>query len=200
MILGDDEKMNDLVKAKNFLLLNDSCLDSGKKRTHGISAMKSIGQKKKPKKSSMAKKTLINDYDPKKDCIPNKEFRALSPDSCRKWNECRMAAWAVGALTMTSTAGDSNDKKTPPHFDPEMYKMAREHAQMMIARINTAATKKMVVAKSQPMPLPVVKKVSIATAVEDSNDSDKSKVEVTPQKMRKNAGQQVGCKGCHHNS
>ena len=85
MILGDEEKMNDFVKAKNCLLLNDGHSDSGKKCTHGISAVKSIGQKKKPKKSCSAKKILIDDYNLRKD--PNKEFRALSPDSCRKWNE-----------------------------------------------------------------------------------------------------------------
>ena len=92
MILGDDEKMNDFVKAKNFLLLNDGHSDSGKKCTQGVSAVKSMGPKKKPKKSSSTKKISINDYDPKKDQIANKEFRALSPDSQRKWNEHHTAA------------------------------------------------------------------------------------------------------------
>ena len=58
MILGDNEKMNDFVKVKNFLLLNDGCLDSGKKHTHRISTVKSIGEKKKPKKSFSAKKII----------------------------------------------------------------------------------------------------------------------------------------------
>ena len=200
MILRDDEKMNDFVKAKNFLLLNDGCSDSGKKRTHGISAVKSIGQKKKPKKLSTAKKALIDDYDPLKDCSPNKEFWALSPNSCKKWNEHRMAAWVVGALTMTSTTGDSDDEKIPPHFDPEMYKMAMEHAQKMIARIKIATTKARLEAKSQPKQLPTAKKVLIteATVLKDSNDSDESEEEVTPSERKKNAGQQFGCKGCHH--
>ena len=56
----------------------------------------------------------------------------------------------------------------------------------MIVRINNAATKVRLAAKSQPKQSPVVKKVSIAeaTVLEDSNDSDESKVEVTPQKRK----------------
>ena len=128
MILKDNKKMNDFVKVKNFLLLSDGHSDSGKKHTCRISAATSAAKKKKPRKSSTAKKVSINDYNPSKDCIPNKDFRALSPSSCKKWNEHRMAAWVVGALTMTLTTGDSDNKKIPPHFDPEIYKMARGHA------------------------------------------------------------------------
>ena len=87
MILGDNKKMNDFVKVKNFLLLNNGHSDSGKKHTQGVSVAKSMGQKKKPKKLSSAKKISIDDYDPKKDQIHNKEFRDLSPDSQRKQNE-----------------------------------------------------------------------------------------------------------------
>ena len=47
MILGDIEKMNDFVKAKNFLLLSNVHSDSGKKHTQGVSATKSLGQKNK---------------------------------------------------------------------------------------------------------------------------------------------------------
>ena len=48
-----------------------------------------MGQKKKPKKLSSAKKISIDDYDPKKDQIHNKEFRDLSPDSPKE------AEWAL---------------------------------------------------------------------------------------------------------
>ena len=46
---------------------------------------------------------------------------------------------------------------------------------------------------------PAAKKVLIAkaTVLKDSDDSDESE-EVTPQKKKKNAGQQFGHKGCHH--
>ena len=40
IILGDDEKLNNFVKAKNFLLLNDGCSDAGRKHVQGISAAK----------------------------------------------------------------------------------------------------------------------------------------------------------------
>ena len=99
---------------------------------------------------------------------------------------------------MTSRTGNPDNMKIPPHFDLEMYKMARKHAQMMITRINTAAVQKRLAAKSQPKPSPVAKNVAIAkvTVLDNSNDSNESEVEVTPPKKRKNAGHQFGHKGC----
>ena len=194
MILGNNKKMNDFVKAKNFLLLNNGCSDSGKKCTQGISAVKSMGQKKKPKKLSSAKKILINDYDPKKDHIPNKEFRALSPDSQSKWNEHRTATRVLGTLTMTLAPGSSDNKKLPTQSDLERYKIAREHAKKTIAMINMATAQKRLAAKSQLKPSPVAKKVSIAdaTVLKDTDDSDDSKVEVTPPKKKKILGTNLG--------
>ena len=132
MTLGDDEKMNDFVKAKNFLLLSNGHLDSSKKCTHGISAAKRVRQMK-PKKLLTAKKVSIDDFNHSKDHIPNKDFWALSPGSHKKWNNHRTAAHMVrSSTTMTLTTGDSEDKKIPPQFDLEMYKMAREHAHMIM--------------------------------------------------------------------
>ena len=76
--------------------------------------------------------------------------------------------------------------------------MAREHAQKTIARVNMATAQKRLAAKSQLKPSPVAKMVSIAdtTVLKDTNNSDNSKVEVTPPKKRKSAGHQFGHKGC----
>ena len=80
--------------------------------------------------------------------------------------------------------GDSDDQKTPPHFDLEMYKKAKEqHAHNIIALIQIAAAKARAAAKAKAK-----------AAAKASEDSDEIEEEVTPQKT--NAGQQFGCKGC----
>ena len=117
IILEDDEKLNDFVKAKNFLLLNDGRSDAGRKRVRGISAAKQLGQKKL-KMVGNKKKVLINDFDPAKDRIPNKEFQALSPGSRKKWNERRVVAHAIGA---TRTVSFLDDETEAAGFDPELY-------------------------------------------------------------------------------
>ena len=106
MILGDEEKMNDFVKVKNFLLLNDGHSDSGKKCTHGISAVKSNGQKKKPKKLSFTKNTLINNYNPKKIASPtrNSGLCLLIPAGSGT-SIAQLHKQVVGAHTMTLATG-----------------------------------------------------------------------------------------------
>ena len=64
------------------------------------------------------KKVLIDDFDPTMDRIPNKEFWALSPGSCKKWNKCRAAAHTIGATRMVSFL---NDETEAAGFDLELY-------------------------------------------------------------------------------
>jgi hypothetical protein len=131
IILGDDTKMNDFVKAKNFLLLNDGRSDAGKKRIRGVSATK---RQKKTKTAANKKKVSLDNYDPAKDRIPNKEFRALSLDSRKKWNECRAAACSVGSTNM---APKPNDEVVAARFDLELYCLAKEHAHREITKSHT---------------------------------------------------------------
>ena len=101
---------------------------------------------------------------------------------------------------MTLAPGSSDDEKLPALSDLERYKLAREHAKETIVMINMAAAWKRLTTKYQLKPSPVAKKVLIAnaTVLEDTYDSDDSKVEVTPLKKKKmkNAGHQFGHKGC----
>jgi hypothetical protein len=136
IIIGDDTKMNDFVKAKNFLLLHDGRSDAGRKCNRGISAAKQVNNKKhvnnkKPKSANKKKKVSLDNYDPAKDCIPNKEFWALSPNSWKKWNECRAVAHSVGAATTVPTL---IDKAGAARFNLELYQLAKEHAHREIAK------------------------------------------------------------------
>ena len=96
------------------------------------------------------KKVSINDFDPMKDCIPNKEFWALSPSSCMKWNKCRAAAHTISATRMVS---DLNDEDRAASFNPELYQWAKEHARREIAKSCTkGADSKGNVAEEEPTP------------------------------------------------
>jgi hypothetical protein len=165
IILRDDTKMNNFVKAKNFLLLNDGQSDASRKCIWGISATKCLAQKKL-KTVGNKKKVSCNDYNPAKDCIPNKEFRAFFPNSRKKWNKCRAAAHGVGA---TKTVPALIDEAGAAGFDLELYQLAKEHAHHEI-----------------------VKSCTKSAGVVDAGDN--AREEPTPKK--KNAGWQFRCLGC----
>ena len=80
------------------------------------------------------KKVLIDDFNPTKDRIPNKEFRALSPSSHKKWNKCRAAAHTIGATRMVSFLDDETEAAG---FNPELYQQMKEYAHREIAKSHT---------------------------------------------------------------
>ena len=112
------------------------------------------------------KKVLINDFDPAKDHIPNKEFQALSPGSRKKWNEHRAAAHTIGA---TRTVSNLNDKDGAASFDPELHQWAKEHTHREITK-------------------------SCTKSADADSKGDVTKEEPTPKK--KYAGWQFGHSGC----